>query len=626
MANHAGCKWVLLFLFACGALQFHAFVSFFPSVRDVFSSGAIYHVDFPIYYFFHEMTKAFFTDSGTLSGYVPMFMSGYIQTFDFNGLLQILDLLLPWLSTWAFLRMALAVLVIGFPVVIYVILRLFGGLPLASALGTSLAIALFHGSLLSVTTFFGMMNATLVLMISLLGLALLSRAIKRGGFATWLWIALLATVALATHKTAVITFGLPCLVAVVFQIGKPGGRRILAWLCGIWGFALMINLGWITDLFALREYMLSPKEWIDTDPGFVLRDILSLGTPSPYSIRPWSSLLKFLLLVAGGSGALLAWKSGDRISVVIAGGGGFVLFLLSYFGSLWTFTRLTQPIRYQPEVYLLAIVCLTLGLKPLVLKSKKIMVLLLLGIFSLTSALVMKASLGIPQHERSARIRPDKDFSELLAWIDTKTNRKHRILMEDAYGQDAGTAPEPSPYRDVHLMPLVAMSTDRVFVGSFQPSYYYKYRHVNLADGQFLDRPVGTVWAQTWKSLIHDYNIGWCITWSNASRSALKALPELFDDVEEIGRFHCFEVRDKPSWFLEGSGDLDFSVNRITMSHVVPGEKGVLLSFHFDKSLCVAGPARIVPEVVGNDPVPFIRVLHPPDRLEIESGGGKHGH
>jgi hypothetical protein len=92
-------------------------------------------------------------------------------------------------------------------------------------------------------------------------------------------------------------------------------------------------------------------------------------------------------------------------------------------------------------------------------------------------------------------------------------------------------------------------------------------------------------------------------------------------------KFTLYRLEAPPSWFLAGRGRLELRGRRIALSELEPEAGAVAIKFHWLETLRSDPPRTLEPLAVDGAPAPFVRVLDPPDALEIYDAprGGRAG-
>jgi len=87
-----------------------------------------------------------------------------------------------------------------------------------------------------------------------------------------------------------------------------------------------------------------------------------------------------------------------------------------------------------------------------------------------------------------------------------------------------------------------------------------------------------------------------------------------------IDKFTFYEVLRKPSFFLKGSGTVQADYNRIILSDLQPEDNEIIISYHWMKYLVTDSGVDVERVLLGGDPVGFIKIKNPPEKLIIYNG------
>jgi hypothetical protein len=190
-----------------------------------------------------------------------------------------------------------------------------------------------------------------------------------------------------------------------------------------------------------------------------------------------------------------------------------------------------------------------------------------------------------------------KDFDAMVEWVNDNDDGEGRILVEWwILGE--------------HL----AWRTDSHILGGFldrgvmhsSSSLFYRYA----------SRKVGK---KEVKKYFEDYAVKWVIL--SRPDIKLEKYSDLLKPVANLFPIHrIYKTKTPVSFFAEGSGRVEASLNRIEVKETDPS-RDVVLRFHwFDTLICAEG-CSIKQDPVKRDPVGFIRVLAPhPADFTIENG------
>ena len=119
------------------------------------------------------------------------------------------------------------------------------------------------------------------------------------------------------------------------------------------------------------------------------------------------------------------------------------------------------------------------------------------------------------------------------------------------------------------------------------------------------------------------YNVRWIIAWSPQSHEFLDARPELFELRRsfEGSRLRAYEYAAEPSFLIRGRGEVEADFDEIVVDGIVPEAGSIVLSLHWLPLFESDPPRELRRHPVLDDPVGFIEVLDPPERLVIRNRG-----
>jgi hypothetical protein len=75
------------------------------------------------------------------------------------------------------------------------------------------------------------------------------------------------------------------------------------------------------------------------------------------------------------------------------------------------------------------------------------------------------------------------------------------------------------------------------------------------------------------------------------------------------------KVNQPLTWFLTGAGNVTAGYNRLELSELQGDE--VILKYHWVDGLRAEPSVRMEPIQIADDPIPFIKIIHPPSMLKL---------
>ena len=207
-------------------------------------------------------------------------------------------------------------------------------------------------------------------------------------------------------------------------------------------------------------------------------------------------------------------------------------------------------------------------------------------------------------HVEPLRIGLDARQASLASELSRLTTKQARILWED----------RPSQPTVPHWTPLLPLLTERSFLGGLDPQANIEHAAGGLLDQSLAGRPVAEWDDAQLADYCERYNVGWVMTWSEASSARLAAWPaaELLQQFSlDDGNGQLFRIRRQHSYALTGSAQwLLADVQRVVLGDVIPYKGRVVLSLHYQTGMRVT-PGRIQLEAdqTSPDAIPLVRLL-----------------
>ncbi|HRD49856.1 MAG TPA: hypothetical protein PL166_09690 [Candidatus Contendobacter sp.] len=451
-------------------------------------------------------------------------------------------------------------------------------------------------------------------------------------YAAWMWQYLMGKGSTRTllglgFAAGVILFFHPCspipIIAVIAWMTLLHWQDLPKWRIGVVllvvpAISLSLNAVWITPILSSGMYWgdVHTKEMPhlgEVDLNFLWQELLGRWTGRVWGSRiyPPIAILAFLgVLGSDSSQSRRLWASWllAGISVEI---------LRSIGGDFFWIARM-EPYRFSPVGYLLMVAPAGRGLewaasavyRAIAARRRlavcAVVVLLLAACFGFLIRDTMREVLP----GNHARIGPAPPYVRevgpksrwVIEWIKSNTDQSARILFETAQGRFHDGA---------HIAGYVADLADREMIGGIYPHHHF----AGFWDGMVFGRPIKTLETATFRHYLDLYNIGWIIAFSQPSRNYLATAPnvKLASEFEGLAAYH---VNRPFSFFHLGDGRVTARQhNRIDLDGLSGTE--VIVRYHFLPGLKSRPAARIEPVFLEDDPVPFIRILNPPQSISI---------
>jgi len=144
---------------------------------------------------------------------------------------------------------------------------------------------------------------------------------------------------------------------------------------------------------------------------------------------------------------------------------------------------------------------------------------------------------------------------------------------------------------------------------------YDRHHFAEFHSGKLLKKDIQNLTDDAIRNYFRLYNIGAVVAFHPASIQRLQAVPGLVTLDRRVGPVYLMKVNQTLSWFLQGEGEVKASLNRLEVSEVKGNE--VILKYHWAEGLIGTPVVKIVPVKIGDDPIPFIKVIDPPAAFEL---------
>jgi len=84
-----------------------------------------------------------------------------------------------------------------------------------------------------------------------------------------------------------------------------------------------------------------------------------------------------------------------------------------------------------------------------------------------------------------------------------------------------------------------------------------------------------------------------------------------------IDKFHIYEIKRKPSYYLKGRGEVKAEINRLKLSNVSAVDGEIIIKYHWMDQFKTVPPLLIEKYSVPEHPVGFIKVIRPVKSFDI---------
>lgn len=609
-------------------LHFVGLVFLGTTVTGLINNQPFIDQDWGLHFHHLKSLEAYWRDGRGFSGYNPYFMAGYpsntiqdlsIKFFEFAavGLSAIALSPLQWFKITAFLAMA------SVPWLIYASARNFfydldskAGIAVVSAL---LGTAYWWNSLPREMFFYGMIGFPVAAYVSIWGISLFCRLVTespRPGLIHLGWL-LFGAAILALHIQSLVIFAPAIIVLLIIQRRQINGQLLL-WIGAALAICILANFAWLLPALAHRHDDVS-SAIVDQLPLFASNDPLTflidyLGAKGFWTFRPSfvEKGFRLMLLILGVLGTIELIKKDHRAVGIMLTAGLFSLFLLTYFGAFIPGLAAWQPLRFKVPLDLFLVIGAAYGVNQwlngrITLRLQLVPVTISIGALAFAINVFQTESTGKLQSRTTMR----PEIISIVDWVANQTPRDARVLFEES-GDETGFV-----YDGMYLSAFLPHLTGRQLIGGPINLYNDRHHFAEFHSGRLFKRDIGSITDDELRNYLRLYNIGAVVAFHPASVKKLLSIPGLLTIDQRIGPIYLMKVNQPLSWFVEGDGAVIASANRLELRDLKGQE--VVLKYHWLEGLNGAPAVNIVPIQLGDDPIPFIKLIDPPSSVVLRT-------
>ena len=580
-------------------LHLIALFLFFPP-SELLHSEPVLNVDYSVHtYRVHVYREALHT-SGTPWGYDPDISAGATMdpAHDAGAKpMQVLGVLLPWLSAGQVVKLFLYLSVLSLPIWILLACRLLS-VPNDDQVWTLLAVIT---PLWLVGRVFNMMSLGLVSFlaasyISVFVVAVFLVFLARPGLKTYAGLSLAAALVFLLHVLGPVVI-LPVLASFAFLPGAATWTtRFL--LTSVPGVAFVLNSFWAVPMLIAHQGLPTYVEPAPPMPPSVVQHMTmtSVADLVERVAKPHYLVFLVLGLTFGYYGIQVMRKRvGDRAAAAV---GITIVFglLITFGGSFIPAISSLQPNRFViPTIAFLAI---PMGMAGAEILRKLRFPVVGSAVGAALLLIVAAAILGRPES-----LDRTQESDVLHSFILEQTSSEDRLLIQSRDGYRMGAY-------ETKAFPLML---DREVIGSNFP---------NINDPpQFLSTTLFGQEIPDWEpSRLQPTLARWGVSWVFTRTEEADTLfaRTLGEPHEEVGKFLVFRVPADPGRFLVGRGDVQAEVNRFDLSELQPENGIIVLRYRYHPGWESADGSTEIERVhVPEDPAGFIGLRNPPEDLTL---------
>jgi len=584
--------------------------------------------DHALQFYYGGLGSRFLAEGGRMHGYDPHFMAGYPKSPVYYPSSRPFEL-----SLWLFdgsdagrvFNWTVLVLLAACPFLMYAAAWSLG-LSDVERLAVAGLTAIPH-LLAPIADFYrfmepaGMESYIFASALSVFVVSLLARFAVSGGLVAGLGLLTTAPLLYFTHPTAVVISAVPIAVTYLAYLRRMPVRRHV-WLALILVTIALANWPWIEGqlLFGhyadLRDFYSAGGRTHFVPEGGLLAPV-RMFVPSP-------KVLGLLPPLLGCAGLVLWWRERRWHLLLVTVPPILFLFVVSYYGvyaglSALAPGRITLPLGLwllPPAAHGLAMGIRAFARAGVALTRRAAGGPLALSLLAIATMLVAwESDLGtrVWRWYTFPTIEVSQGFTQhgmaLMRWLREHTDTSGRLLNEET---DRGS----HQYYGSHLPALIPLYTGLELAGGPAPHALLKHNVLRFEAGTLLGQPLARIPQDILLHYLALYNVRWLLCWTPSAKRYFTAMKSVVL-VGSYDKFTLYRVDTAPSYFLEGSGSVEASENRIVLHDVAARAGRIALKYHWLETLRTDPPREIRPLWMDEDPVPFIAVTDPPRELVI---------
>jgi hypothetical protein len=204
------------------------------------------------------------------------------------------------------------------------------------------------------------------------------------------------------------------------------------------------------------------------------------------------------------------------------------------------------------------------------------------------------------------------EIRAIVDWVGRETPRDGRVLFEES-GDESGFV-----YNGIYLSSFIPHFTGRQLIGGPINLYNDRHHFAEFHSGKLFKRDIQTLSDEEIRNYFRLYNIGSVVAFYPASINRLLAVPGLVQVKQRIGPVHLMTVGQPLTWFIQGEGKIAAKLNSIELSQL--SGKETVIKYHWTRGLVAVPTSTVIPTIIGDDPIPFIKLVDPPRALELHIG------
>jgi len=611
---------VMIFLLQAGFVR-----CYLPGSRW-FTPDPIYTDDYIFHYADALEKTEYLREHGMLFSYNPYMRAGtpcnLFFSVDNNGW-ALLVYLLSFLPSGLVFKLYFLGALLFIPLILYLSARNFALERTQCILCTALGTLFLQVSVCVDFLYWGSVSYIFSCYFSLLVVSFLYAYVRGRRYRDIILFTLLFSAGLWVHIFTVIHVGIPLVFCFALTFRRLSWKH-RALIIAALAVTFLANALWIIP------YMVMLPDFIVSITKHFFYSTASLAEPLNtyffFNIKfneymnipfPKSGFVDLLLLVCAVVGTV-SWRKEERkILLWLFACSGAALFLLAYYGSFWTVTASLTPLRFV--IYMNVLLCFPaaggmLKIYRLFIADRQPAVkLVTCAVLVYLLATVLATPYNHLFIKKDFRLITDvpAPLVELSEWIKENTKPDGRILVENSDFESS------HQYYGTHFPYLLPLLTGREYIGNYSFYATSPDSFSSFACGFLFRTPISEYTPDTAAPYLSLYNVKWVVAWSKKSRLFFASAPKYFTFRKQIDKFYIFETNRAGNFFIKGSGTITAEPNRIELQDLKPEDGEVVISYHWMKYLKAAPDITVDKTLLLRDPVGFITLHDPPERVEI---------
>lgn len=567
------------------------------------------YLDHAVHCYKTLLAKDFIKQSGRSWGYDPNFMAGYptaTVTYCDNNAAAFAQIAL---SRFTGLPLAVKIFILVSALLLPVLV-FFSGVNFGLNIGQSLLSALLLVTALNYCQYYksfmlwGMYSFVLGSGFALLNFSLIFRYFEKREKAVLFAYAAAMALAMTVHP---LSFVIVCVLAAAYAAFNAGSivkREALHILAATAG-ALAVNAYWIAPLLQYREFYVPKHFYVQVG---------DLAESLRFEFVSLEQLPRNLIIAAGLVSPVFLKRAGPLRNLAVP------LFAVCLFFLFIAFVPLTPLRDFEPVRFLVAacfiVPPLAAAAAAVFLKDRVWALNILLSLALLFAIAAERDILFYKDAERAmqsfkrgygAPLELDilRQGRGLIDLVKGNTDNTARVLIED--NPRLG-----SVYWQSHFLAVLPRETGRQFIGGPYNAVKLKHAYAGFAAGEFLGLPLKEYSIEGFMRQANNYNIKWVFAHSAKSLAFFTGHKEYFTRLgnapvqNRAAGGSLFSVKMEPSYFLEGSGEIEAGLDRIRITQASKGR--LVIKYHYLKAFRTEPPMPLKEYTLPGSPVGFIEL------------------